>query len=106
MREYLKEIKKILDNIDNIIIKDTYIPIYQVLSAVFFGLILGPFHNAFINSLIWIIVFEYLLRLFTRNRKHLYNWKYRIIAIVANLLAISFSKIIWTPHKRFTFLKS
>lgn len=104
MWEYIEYAKDILKRIDTYAIPDTYIPVYQVMSAFLFGLIFGPFHLAFINSLIWIITFEYLLRLFTRSRAHLYNWKYRIIAIGMNLLGITISKLIWNPKGKFIFL--
>lgn len=103
MREYLDYFIEKLNEIEYVF-PETYIPIYQVVSGLFFGLITGPFHNAYIYSFTWIIFFEYLLRLFTRSRAYLYRWEFRIAAIFMSLLGVTISKFIWHPKPRFTFL--
>lgn len=98
-------IKVITDNIklltdklefaDEIIYPNTFIPIYQVLSAFFWGLLFGPYHQAFIWSLVFYFGFEYIIRLAMKRRSHLYCIRYRVLAIIFSLVGVIFSKYIW-----------
>lgn len=103
MQEYIDYIKTKINNIEYIF-PDTYTPLYQILSAFLFGLLFGPFHYAYIYSFAWVVFFEYIFRLFTRNRKHLYIWEYRIASIFMSIVGVTFSKFIWHSNPRFTFL--
>lgn len=94
-----KDLKDLLKNFDRVIYPDTFIPIYQILSALLFGLFFGPFHNAFIWSLVSYGIFEYILYIATRKRPRLYSWRIRIIAILFSIGGILFSKFIWGDPK-------
>lgn len=92
-------VKEFVKNFECNIYPDTYIPAYQILTAIIFGLIFGPYHNAFIWSLLSYGIFEYILYLATRKRCQLYVWKIRIVAILLSILATFFSKYIWGNPK-------
>lgn len=92
MKDYILNLVK---HIDETVYPNTYIPLYQVLSAFVIGLFFGAFHSAFIWTITSYIAFEFILRLSTRNRPHLYVWPARIMAICASILGILFSKCIW-----------
>lgn len=90
-----KYIKDLIKNFDCMVYPDTYIPMYQILSGFIFGLFFGPYHNAFIWSLLSYGIFEYILYLTTRKRPRLYVWRVRFVAIFFSILGTLFSKYIW-----------
>ena len=92
----IKVLNEKIEKIDEIVYPNTCIPIYQVLSAFFFGLLFGPYHQAFIWSLVFYIGFEYIIRLALKKRPHLYCIKFRVLAIMFSLIGIIFSKYIWS----------
>lgn len=95
MDDIIKVITDSVKKLDEIVYPNTCIPIYQVLSGFFWGLLLGPYHQAFIWSLVFYFGLEYIIRLAMKRRSHLYCIRYRFLAIVFNLIGIIFSKYIW-----------
>ena len=100
MIDYIKDTIK---HIDEIIYPNTYIPLYQVISAFGIGLLFGSFHRAFIWSLISYLIFEFFLQLCTCNRPYMYVWQVRVIAIMFSIIGILFSKFIWGNRPLFQF---
>lgn len=91
-------IKEILKDIDTYICPRTWTPIYQVLSAMFFGFLFGPFNKAIIWTAIFYIFYESIYYWATKNRDELYLWKVRLFAIWCGLLSILFSKCVWGSY--------
>jgi hypothetical protein len=94
-------IKAVASEFEKYIYPDTYTPVYQVLSGVLIGLFFGAYHKAFIWSLVSYCLFEYLLVISTRKRQYLYDWRYRILAIMGSILGIIISKAIWGQSEPF-----
>lgn len=100
MKEYILDFIK---NIDEKIYPNTYIPVYQILTAACFGLFFGAFHSSFIWTILSYLTFEYFLRMATRQRKQMYYFPFRLIAISMSVLGIIFSKFIWGSRPLFKF---
>ena len=91
-------IKDLIENANTYICPSTWIPLYQVLSAVLFGFFFGAFHKALIWTAIFYINFEAIYIYATADREYLYQWKMRLIAIFCGILAILFSKCVWGSY--------
>lgn len=102
----MDRIVNMLNGIEEIIYPNTYIPIYQAITAFILGLFWGAYHTAFIWTLISYLIFEFILTIALRNRPYLYLWKFRILAIGVSLLGIIFSKFIWGNRPIFQFFNT